>query len=118
MAALSERGIAVVALSKDTPEQATLQEARDGLQRVRLWADPQLAVIKSLGALHRGAVEFKTWLVSTVPIGVPTGFAEMAVPTTLLLDEDGVVRWIDQADDYRIRSDDARIAAALEQIGW
>ena len=118
MAALAERGIAVVALSKDSPDEAALQEARDGLRRVRLWSDDSLAVIKSLGALHRGAVEFKTWLVSSVPLGVPTGFAEMAVPTTLLVDEDGVIRWIDQADDYRIRSDDARITAALEQIGW
>ena len=28
----------------------------------------------------------------------------MAIPTTLLIDEHGTIRWIDQAEDYRLRS--------------
>jgi hypothetical protein len=39
----------------------------------------------------------------------------MAIPTTLLVDEDGIVRWIDQADDYRIRSDTARVLTAAAE---
>jgi len=36
------------------------------------------------------------------------------IPTTFLIDSDGVVRWIDQAEDYRIRSDIDRVMAAVK----
>lgn len=41
---------------------------------------------------------------------------QMAIPTTLLLDEEGIVRWIDQADDYRLRGDRARTENALKRV--
>jgi hypothetical protein len=115
---LTEHGVRVVALSKDTPAQARLMKERDGLEAVALWCDPDLAVIKAFGALHRGAIEFRTWFVFGLPLGYPVGFKVMAVPTSFLVDEGGVVRWIDQADDYRMRGDEARIREAIEGIGW
>jgi hypothetical protein len=39
----------------------------------------------------------------------------MAIPTTLILDEDGIVRWIDQAEDYRLRGDRTRTEGALRE---
>ena len=30
--------------------------------------------------------------------------------------EDGIVRWIDQADDYRLRSDGERVMGAVERV--
>jgi hypothetical protein len=38
----------------------------------------------------------------------------MAIPTTLLIDEEGIVRWIDQTDDYRLRSHNERILEVVE----
>ena len=102
----------VVALSKDSPSQVRAHRERDGL-RLQLLADPELAVIRAFGLLHHKALEFKTWTLLGTPVGVPTRSTTMAIPTTLLVDEHGIVRWIDQADDYRIRGDEARVTQAL-----
>jgi len=37
----------------------------------------------------------------------------LAVPTTLLVDGNGIVRWIDQATDYQLRSDPERVLGAI-----
>ncbi len=106
----------VVALSKDTQEDARAHRERDGLG-FDLLSDPDLAIIKRFGLLHEGAVEFATWyLAGHFPIGYPVGFKQMAIPTTLILDEEGVVRWIDQADDYRLRGDRRRTEFALREV--
>lgn len=115
MSPLLERyGVRVLALSKDTPELARAQRARDGLT-FSLLTDPDLAVIQRFGLLHEAGLEFFTFFVGSIPLGWPTGFKRMAIPTTLLLDEQGVVRWIDQADDYRVRGDQGRTEAALRE---
>jgi alkyl hydroperoxide reductase subunit AhpC len=113
---LAEYGVTVVALSKDTVEQAAAQRVRDGLS-FSLLSDPELTVIKRFGLLHEGAIVFRTFLVGSLrfPLGWPIGFKQMAIPTTLLLDEQHVVRWVDQADDYRVRGDESRTRAALLQ---
>ncbi len=113
---LEDYGVSVVALSRDTPQQAAAQRVRDGLS-FPLLSDPELQLVEGLGLLHEGAIVFRTILVGSVrfPLGFPVGFQRMAIPTTLLLDEDHVVRWVDQADDYRIRGDESRTREALRQ---
>ena len=37
----------------------------------------------------------------------------LPIPTTILVDADGIVRWIDQATDYMRRSDPERVLAAI-----
>ena len=37
----------------------------------------------------------------------------LCIPTTFLIDGEGIVRWIDQAQDYRVRSDAPRVLAAV-----
>ncbi len=110
---LEQYGVKVVALSKDTPEIARAHRERDGLTYTLL-TDPDLAAIKRFGLLHEAGLEFFTFWVGPIPLGWPTGFKQMAIPTTLLVDEEGVVRWIDQADDYRVRGDASRTEAALK----
>ena len=111
---LSEYGVTVVALSRDTVELAAAHRSRDGVS-FTLLSDPKLDVIKRFGLLHEGAIVFRTFLVGSwkFPLGWPVGFKQMAIPTTLILDEDHVVRWIDQADDYRVRGDEQRTRDAL-----
>lgn len=108
-------GIETVALSKDTVAQASKHKARDGLSFVLL-ADPKLAVIGKYGVVHQKGFEFLTIRLFGVPYGIPKRFDRMAIPATLLIDEAGLIRWIDQATDYRLRGDEARIRAALVQI--
>ena len=43
----------------------------------------------------------------------PPGLSGLPVPTTILADAEGVVRWIDQTGNYTIRSQPERVLAAL-----
>lgn len=111
---LARHRVEVVALSMDTPAKAAHHQQRDGL-RFTLLSDPKLEVIRQFGLQHDGGLEFAiSGSIAGIPIALPTGFKTMAIPTTLLVDEDGIVRWIDQADDYRLRGDVQRITAALD----
>jgi peroxiredoxin len=111
-----KRGIRLIALSKDSVAEAAAHRQRDGLHDITLLSDPELKVIGAYGLEHHKALEFKSWTVLGVPLGLPTGYKRMAIPTSILVDREGLVRWIDQADDYRIRGDEQRVLQALERL--
>jgi peroxiredoxin len=113
-AELAEHGVSVVALSKDSVADAARHKTRDGL-RFTLLSDPDLTVIKQYGVEHHKALEFSTVSFSLfgIPLALVPSVKKMAIPTTLLLDEQGVIRWIDQADDYRLRSNEERVLEAV-----
>jgi alkyl hydroperoxide reductase subunit AhpC len=114
---LSKQNISVVCLSKDTVSEAATHKKRDKLS-LQLLADPELKVIRQYGVEHHKAVNFKTgsFTLFGIPLSPVPSFKTMAIPTTLLVDEAGVIRWIDQADDYRVRADDARIREAVQSV--
>ena len=64
-------------------------------------SDAQCEVIESLGIRNQGYHS-----------GKPGG-PLLPIPTTVLTDADGVVRWIDQSEHYQRRSDPERVRAAL-----
>jgi peroxiredoxin len=99
---LDARGIALVAISADTPEQIRAGRAKHGA-RATLLADPELAVTTQYGLLNRPGL-------------APSGIRRLPVPTTLLVDAGGVVRWIDQASDYQVRSHPDRVLAAIRRL--
>ncbi len=45
----------------------------------------------------------------------PPGLPGLPVPTTILADAGGVVRWIDQSENYQQRSEPSYVLSALEQ---
>ena len=45
----------------------------------------------------------------------PKGIKAMPIPTTFLVDAKGIVRWIDQASDYQVRSDPDRVLGAVRE---
>ena len=114
---LSRYDISVIALSKDTVDEAAVHKERDNLS-IKLLSDPKLKVIRQYGVEHHKAFGFKTGSFSIfgVPFAFPPSFKAMAIPTTLLVDENGTVRWIDQADDYRIRSNGDRVMSAVREV--
>lgn len=112
-------GVQVIALSRDDVDQARRMHREDSLGDLTLLADPELEVIGKFGLVHHKkalATTSPIFRVFGLPIGIPRGFEQMAIPTTLLIDAQGIVRWIDQADDYRVRSDVARVDAALREV--
>ncbi len=113
----SQRNIRVVALSKDTVEEANVHQQRDGLT-LTLLSDPELKVIRQYGVEHHKALNFTTGklMIGSIPIAFLPSFKAMAIPTSVLIDENGIVQWIDQADDYRVRSDDRRVREAIDRV--
>lgn len=114
---LSQFGLSVIILSKDTVEEAAIHKERDGLS-LQLLSDAKLKVIRQYGVEHHKAFGFDTgtFTVFGIPVGFRPSFKAMAIPTTLLIDENGIVRWIDQADDYRLRSNNDRVMSAVKEV--
>lgn len=115
---LEQRGIRVIALSKDTVEEAAIHKKRDGLT-LTLLSDSELETIKKYGVEHHKALNFKTgaFTFASIPLTlIPPSFTTMAIPTSMLIDENGLILWIDQSDDYRVRGDDARIREAVQNV--
>jgi len=112
---LDKYNVTVVALSKDGLEVAARHKIRDGL-RLTLLSDPELEVIRQYGVEHHKAVEFSkgSFMLFGIPLALVPSFKTMAIPTSLLIDEKGVIRWIDQADDYRVRSNEDRVLEAVK----
>ena len=98
-------GVALVAISPDTVAEADALRARTGL-RLTLLADDSLAVTDRYGVRHAKAF---------APSRGRPLVRPLAIPTTFLIDGDGVVRWVDQAEDYRVRSDAPRVLAAVRE---
>jgi len=88
-----------VTVCTDSPARIRAGRDKHGLRAVML-ADPGLRVIDLYGLRNQ--------LVQTGPPGRP-----QPVPTTILADATGVVRWIDQSTDYQRRSDPEVVGRAL-----
>ena len=114
---LAKRNIQVIAISKDTVAEAKIHQDRDGLT-LTLLSDPELTVIRQYGVEHHKALNFTTgrFMIGSIPLAFTPSFKAMAIPTSLLVDEDGVIQWIDQAEDYRVRSDDRRVTEAVQRV--
>lgn len=107
--------ISVVALSKDTVEEVAIHEKRDDLN-LKLLSDSNLNVIRKYGVEHHKALGFKTnkYKLFGIPLLVKPSIKMMAIPTSILIDEHGVILWIDQPDDFRVRSDRDRVFTAVK----
>ena len=113
---LEKYGVSLVALSKDTVEEAATHKTRDGLS-LTLLSDSSLDVIRLYGVEHHKALGFTTgsFTLFGIPLALIPSYKTMAIPTSLLVDEDGVIRWIDQTDDYRLRSNNERVLQAVNE---
>ncbi len=93
----------MVAVSTDTPGKITAGRATHGLRGTFI-ADPELAVTDQFG------------LRNTNIAARPPGLPGLPIPTTLLLDGNGVVVWKDQSVDYMQRSDPEYVRAAFAEF--
>lgn len=72
----------------DPPEASQRLKKRLGL-RMTFLADRDGVLLDELGILHRDA---------------PNGRGDIAYPTSILVDDQGIVRWIFASDTYRQRA--------------
>jgi len=100
---LDARGVGIVTVCADTPEEIRKGRGKHGAKAVML-SDPDLEVTTRYNLRNdRNLAPPRPGMIRPLPI-----------PTTVLVDAEGIVRWIDQAGDYQIRSHPDRV---LEAIG-
>ena len=98
---LDAHGIAIVTVCADTAEQIRQGRRKHGL-RATMLPDADLAITDRYNLRNPKNFAPKPGLIIPLPI-----------PTTILVDADGIVRWIDQATDYMHRSAPERVLAAI-----
>jgi peroxiredoxin len=115
-ARLADFGVEVIGVSKDSAVEAASHRVRDGLS-LQLLSDSDLSVTRQFGLEHHKALEFSTvrFSIAGIPMALVPSIRTMAIPTSILVDEEGVIRWIDQSEDYRLRSDEGTVLAAIER---
>lgn len=88
----------MVTVCADTPDEVRKGKSKHNLDALML-SDNDLAAADSLGIRNIGK--------TSAPRPVP-------VPTTVLVDQDGIVRWLDQSEHYTQRSDREIVRNALK----
>jgi peroxiredoxin len=96
---LDARGIRIVTLCGDTPEEIRRGRDKHGA-RATMLSDAQLEITDRYNLRNEGSL-------------TPKGMKATPIPTTILVDREGHVRWIDQASDYQIRSHPDQVLAAI-----
>jgi peroxiredoxin len=94
--------VQIVTVCADTPEEIREGPGEHGL-KARMLSDRDLVVTATFGLRNQG-----------IHSGPPIGGAEaLPVPTSLLIDGNGKVLWMDQSEDYQRRSGPGTVLAAL-----
>jgi len=75
--------------------------AKHGLDAIML-SDPKAKVIDQFGIRNQG-----------IHSGLPGGAKVLPIPTTVLVDAQGIVRWVDQSENYQRRSDPDYVLTAI-----
>ena len=89
-------------ISADTQKQNARGRGMHGVNGPLL-ADPDNKVTDLYNLLTTRNVTPKAGIINDLPI-----------PTTFLVDETGIIKWLDQAEDYMWRSDPTRVLAAID----
>ncbi len=98
---LDARGIAIVTVCADTADRIRAGRHKHGL-RATMVPDPSLVITDRYNLRSPKNFAPRPGVIIPLPI-----------PTTILVDATGTVRWIDQATDYMRRSDPDRVLAAI-----
>lgn len=99
--ALAAQDVAIVTVCADTAAEIRAGRAKHGLHATML-PDPDLAITDRFGLRNPRNFAPRPGVIIPLPI-----------PTTILVDAGGIVRWVDQATDYMRRSDPQRVLAAV-----
>jgi peroxiredoxin len=98
---LGDAGVQILVVSPDPNERS--QELAERLRaRYRFLADRDLAVTRRYGLVHsRGGHQGQ----------------DVPRPTTVVVDRQGVVRWLSLSDSIQVRPDPTAVARAVRELG-
>jgi len=97
---LGDAGVQILAVSPD-PNQKSQELAQRLRARYRFLADGDLALTRRYGLLHAR--------------GGPRG-EDVPIPTTVVIDRQGIVRWLSIGDNYQVRPDPQDVARAVRAL--
>jgi len=115
---LELRGVALVAVSPQTPDGSLSMQEKNDL-RFAVLSDPGNRLARSAGIITAPSEEARA---AQLQLGLDLqavnadGTTALPMPTVLILDPDLTVRWVDVHPDYTTRSESAEILAALDAI--
>ncbi len=115
---LGRRGVALVAVSPQRADGA-LSLAEKLALTYTVVSDPGNQIAKRLGIVFTvgdGAREAQAKLGLDLADINADGTYELPMPTTVLVDGDGTIRWMDVHPDYTTRSETAEILAAVDAL--
>jgi peroxiredoxin len=114
---LDHRGIALVAISPQTPDGSLTMQEKNELSYAVL-SDPGNRTAAALGILTGPSAEVRS---AQTSLGLDLtavnadGTTGLPMPTVVLLDVDGTIRWIDVHPDYTTRTEPADVLAAADR---
>lgn len=117
--ALTERGVTLIAISPQRPDGSLSMRDKHQLSYVVL-SDPGNQIAGKLGILttpNPAAVAAQAALGLDLTEVNADGSRTLPMPTTVIVDANGVLRWIDVHPNYAMRSEPTDILATLSTIG-
>jgi peroxiredoxin len=115
---LERQGVTLVAISPQRPDGSLTMKEKDELSFAVL-SDPGNQVAREVGILTTPSLDA---LAAQLSHGLDLrevnadGTVTLPMPTTLIVDRDHMVRWVDVHPDYTTRSEPEEILAALDSL--
>jgi peroxiredoxin len=116
---LTERGVRLVAISPQRPDGSLSMQEKNELDFAVL-SDPGNRIAEQLGVVTQpddDARELQLEHGLDVTAANADGTLRLPMPTTAILDADGVLRWIEVRADYTTRTEPEEILARLDGLG-
>ncbi|GAA4210761.1 peroxiredoxin-like family protein [Streptosporangium oxazolinicum] len=116
--ALAGKGVELIAVSPQKPDGSLSVKETNELTFTVL-SDPGNQLATALGIVTRptdGARESQTALGIDVAGGNGDGTTDIPMPTTVLVDADGTIRWIDVHPNYTTRTEPQQILDAVTSL--
>ena len=115
---LTHRGVRLIAVSPQKPDGSLSMQEKNELTFTVL-SDPGNQIAKAVGIVSAPSAEGRA---AQLQLGLDLtevnadGTIEIPMPTTIIVDADRKVRWIDVHPDYSTRSEPDQILAALDHV--
>jgi peroxiredoxin len=115
---LARRGVGLVAVSPQAPDGSLSVQEKNDLTFTVL-SDPGNQLTKAAGILTAPSTQVRA---AQLQLGLDLtevnadGTIEIPMPTTIIVDADHVVRWVDVHPDYSTRSEPDQILAVLDAV--